>query len=128
MKKTVLIPVSAFLLAVVVLASCAKENEQTLSGGLNLVCDSTNSKYTANILPILQANCYSCHGNGSTGGSGGISLDGYANLKPWAANGFLVGNVTHAPGFVGMPFGLPKLSDCDINKILSWVNHGALNN
>jgi mono/diheme cytochrome c family protein len=85
-------------------------------------------QYATNVLPILQAYCYSCHGNGSTAGSGGISLDGYANLQKWAANGILVGNITHASGFVAMPFGQPKLSDCDINKIIDWVNRGIQNN
>jgi hypothetical protein len=36
--------------------------------------------------------------------------------------------VTHAPGFVGMPYGLPKLPDCEVNTIVAWVHQGALNN
>jgi hypothetical protein len=27
-----------------------------------------------------------------------------------------------------MPYGSPKLDDCDINKIISWVNNGAQDN
>jgi hypothetical protein len=116
------------LLLIAALAACSKENEQALMQQTQVVCDTVNTRYLEDVVPILQANCYSCHGNGSTGGSGGILLDGYANLKPWATNGFLVGNVTHAPGFVAMPFGLPKLPDCEVNKIVDWVNRGAINN
>ena len=114
--------------------ACSKQNVETLSGSQNSTtssCDTTNSKYSADVLPILQSNCYTCHGNGNTGGSGGINLDGYANLVVWINKGgkdYLIGNITHAPGFVAMPYGLPKLDDCSINKIISWVNNGAQNN
>jgi hypothetical protein len=46
----------------------------------------------------------------------------------YADNGDLIGNITHAPGHVPMPYGLPKLPDCEINKFIDWVNNGALNN
>jgi hypothetical protein len=108
--------------------SCSKSSEDKLQNNGGGSCDTTDMKYTANVLPILQANCYSCHGNGNTAGSGGISLDGYANLKQYADNGFLAGNITHSPGYVGMPYGLPKLPDCEINTILDWINRGAQNN
>jgi mono/diheme cytochrome c family protein len=121
---------AAFVLLLTI--SCTKENVQDLSGGASAaVCDSTNSKYGVDVLPILQANCYNCHGNGNTAGSGGINLDGYPNLVKWVNNNgrdYLIGNITHAPGYVAMPYGLPKLDDCDINKIISWVNNGAQDN
>jgi hypothetical protein len=106
--------------------SCKKGSQDVLSGGTT--CDTAGMTYSANVVPILQENCYSCHGNGNTAGSGGILLQGYSNLKTYAANGQLVGNVTHAPGYVPMPYGLPKLPDCEVNTIVDWVNNGALNN
>ena len=112
--------------------SCSKQNEQNLSPVLPadppISCDTVNMKYASNVLSIVQANCYSCHGNGSTGGSEGINLDGYAALKPWADKGYLVGTITHAAGYVPMPFGRPALDSCSINKIISWVKNGAQNN
>jgi hypothetical protein len=128
---------SMLIIAVIVIFcafACSKDNVQTLSGSQNSTtptCDTVNSKYAADVVPILQANCYTCHGNGNTGGSGGINLDGYSNLVLWVNNNgkdYLIGNITHAPGFVAMPYGLPKLDDCSINKIISWVNNGAQNN
>lgn len=91
-------------------------------------CDTANMKYMANVVPILQANCYSCHGTGSNSGSNGIVLEGYENLQPRAASGTLLGVITHANGFPAMPQGGAKLSECNINKIRSWISHGALNN
>lgn len=121
---------SAFMLFTTL--GCSKQNEANLSPVVPVnpqpTCDTINMKYTANLLPILQANCYSCHGSGSTGGSGGISLDGYAALKNYADKGYLVGTITHATGYVGMPYGKAKLDTCTINKIISWVNNGAQNN
>lgn len=89
-------------------------------------CDTVNMKYVANVQPILQANCYSCHGNGQA--NGGVTLDNYAGVKAVADNGKLIGVITHAPGFPPMPKGGAKLSDCNINKIRSWINRGAQNN
>lgn len=118
---------AGLLLAILALTySCTKGSQDVLSGGAT--CDTVGMQYTANVVPILQENCYSCHGTGNTAGSGGILLEGFANIKPYATNGQLVGNVTHAPGYVPMPYGLPKLPDCEVNTIVDWVNNGAQNN
>ncbi|HEX9510540.1 MAG TPA: hypothetical protein VF939_08655 [Puia sp.] len=129
MKKIILAGSICFATIMLGVAGCSKQSEDVLSaksgaGG----CDTTSVKYTADIVPILQSNCYECHGNGTSSGSGGILLQGYSHLAPWAGNGTLAGCVTHAPGYVPMPYLLPRLSDCDINKIVAWVHQGALNN
>lgn len=118
-------------ITVVSIIGCSKTNEQTESrnnstGGNTGTCDTVNMKYAANVQPIIQANCYSCHGNGQA--EGGISLDTYTKLKQRVDNGTLINVITHASGFQPMPKGLPKLSDCNINKIRSWVARGAPNN
>jgi hypothetical protein len=97
-------------------------------GGGGTTCDTTLVKYSVDIVTILQANCYSCHGSGSTSGSGGIDLSTYTKLQVYANNGYLVGNVTHAPGYIGMPYQQPKMSDCNVNKIVAWVHQGEQNN
>ena len=118
---------TGLLLAILALTySCKKGSQDVLSGGAT--CDTVAMSYSTNVVPILQENCYTCHGNGNTAGSGGILLEGYSNLKVYATNGQLVGNVTHAPGYVPMPYGLPKLPNCEVNTIVDWVNNGALNN
>lgn len=112
----------------ILVISCTKSSEDKLINNNGQTCDTVNMKYAANVVPVLELNCYGCHGKGNTDGSGGISLDSYVELKKYAANGYLAGNITHAEGFVGMPYGLPKMDNCDINIILDWVNHGAQNN
>ena len=133
MRKNVLFYSTFLLILIGIFTACSKTSEDKLAATTPVntpvtTCDTVGMKYSSNIVPILQANCYSCHGNGSTGGSGGISLDGYANLKKWADNGYLVGNITHASGYVAMPLGGGKLSDCDINKIIAWIHQGEPNN
>lgn len=112
------------LIALLLVFSCSKKNEEELGAGAT--CDSNNMTYAANIKPILQNACFSCHGNGLS--QNGINFDTYSGVKAVADNGKLVGAITHASGFSPMPQSAPKLSDCNINKIKDWVNQGAPNN
>jgi mono/diheme cytochrome c family protein len=85
-------------------------------------------KYMVDVVPILQQNCYRCHGASTNSGSSGIVLEGHGNLKPYAESGTLIGVITHAEGFAPMPGDGGKLSDCNINKIRSWIANGMQNN
>lgn len=105
---------------------CSKKSEDKLAPPVP--CDTANVSYQNQVVPILQENCYPCHGNGNTGGSGGINLNSYVNLKYYANNGFLVGNVRRDPGYPGMPYGKPPLPPCEVNTIVAWVHQGAINN
>ena len=58
---------SLFVLVIAV----SKSIEDKLNGNTGSTCDTVNMKYTTDVVPILQANCYSCHGEGNTAGSGG---------------------------------------------------------
>jgi hypothetical protein len=123
---------SALAFICIIVASCSKDNEEDITedpgsgnpGGS--ACDTVNIKYTTGVVPILQANCYSCHGNGAS--EGGVTLDNYTAVRNRANSGSLLGVISHAAGFPQMPKGGAKLSDCNINKIRSWINNGAQNN
>ncbi|MEO8583592.1 MAG: cytochrome c [Flavitalea sp.] len=129
MKKKFLVIASCILLVF----ACSKKSEDTAiipppdNPGGGTTCDTANVKYTQ-VVTILSANCYTCHGTSTNAGSNGIVLEGYDNLKVKADNGALVGVITHANGFPPMPQGGAKLSDCNINKIKSWINNGKQNN
>jgi hypothetical protein len=129
-KNSFFITISLSLIVLIV--SCKKSSEDILASGA--ICDTTNISYSAGIVPILQQNCYSCHGTGNTGGSGGILLEGYANISVYANNGELTGDVSApagssgGPGNTGMPYGGPMLPSCELNKILAWVHQGVKNN
>jgi len=104
------------------ISSCTSEH-------LTPVCDTLKMSYSQNVVPILKYNCYTCHSVGNSVGSVGILLDNYDSLKKYAnQGGYLVGNITHEPGFVAMPYMKPKLDACSINQIVAWVNQGAPDN
>lgn len=125
MEKKILIVSMVLLVAVVIgLPSCKYNNLEDL----NPVCDTAGVTYGGTIIPILRDNCYRCHGSGSSSGSGGIVLQDYNVLKGYAANGQLYGNIAHLPGYIPMPYGGGKLSDCEIAKIKSWIDKGYPNN
>ena len=111
---------------IVLIISCSKSSEDQLTTPAPTACDTVNMTYSTDVLPILQANCYSCHGNGNA--EGGEQLDSYEAVKDAAEDGDLLGVITHAAGYPPMPDGGGKLSDCDINKIRDWINRGATNN
>ena len=129
MKKVL----STMAIVAIIVYSCSKGGDSTgpiepPRGGGGNNCDTANSKYMTDVVPILTNNCYRCHGSASNSGSFGIVLEGYSNLKPYAESGTLVGVITHAQGFTPMPQDGGKLSDCNINIIKSWIANGIQNN
>lgn len=123
----------AALVSICLLAACSKSSDEMEDPNPPPPnppgnCDTTNRQYAAHVVPILQANCYSCHGTNTNSGSEGIILEGYANIKPRADNGVLLSAINHESGYPAMPKDAAKLSACDINIITSWVRNGAQNN
>lgn len=109
--------------SIIVLDSCYYSNEEDVYGqGTN--CDLTTAKYSQKVKTILATNCESCHGAGLQ--SGGIRIDSYAAVKALADNGVLLKVIKHESGVVPMPYGLAKMSDCNISVIEEWVSNGAL--
>ena len=106
-------------------SSCYYDNKEELYPAVTS-CDSSAVTYTGKVLPIIVANCYACHGNGST--LGNVNLDGHANLKVVSDNGKLAGVIEHQGGFSPMPQGGNKLDPCDIQVIEKWISDGAPNN
>jgi hypothetical protein len=96
-------------------------SKSTGSGPNSCLIDTNLVTYQNDILPIMKAYCYNCHGNGNTAFGNGINLDGYDKDTLWA--GVIYAAVTHVPDptIVGMPYGKPKLPDCEINKIAAWL-------
>ncbi len=113
------------ILSLFFLSSCFYDNEQDLFL-LDTECDTSEVTYSEDVLDILKAKCYRCHGDGNF--EGGISLDGYSLVKIFADNGFLLGTIKHESGFSAMPPNVPKIPDCDIEKIEKWIEEGALEN
>lgn len=91
----------------------------------NQACDSTQFAYAANVKPILDSYCTSCHS--STNLSGGFSLQNFNTVKTKAEAGSLLGSIKHQNPYSNMPPG-SMIPDCDIAIIRNWIEAGAQNN
>ena len=89
-------------------------------------CQTDSVTYAAIVLPILQSRCYQCHD--AANNLGDITLEGYSNVKFYVDNGLLMGAINHESGFSPMPKDRPRLPDCEIDQIESWIADGAQDN
>jgi mono/diheme cytochrome c family protein len=103
-----------------VLTSCYYDKKELVYPTNN--CDTLTTTYTKDIAPLMATNCTSCHSANNP--SGGIMLDTYAETKNANFNNKLLNSVLQNGLASNMPQGAPKLSDCSLNKIQSWINKG----
>ena len=110
---------------------CYYDNEEELYPDLLPpdVNDTIPVSYKDDVVPILKTNCYACHDalNYQVNGSG-ILLEGYNNVKVFAANGKLYGVISWSPGFRRMPLRGNKIPETDIAIIRKWVDNGYPDN
>ena len=106
------------------LSSCYYDAEESLypDYGCNLI----NIRYNADIVPIVNKYCYSCHS--VSGNQGNVIIEGYENIIKYVNDGSLMGSIKHESGWIAMPQSAPKIRDCDIMKIEEWILSGKLNN
>lgn len=96
--------------------------------------------YQANIKPILDANCVSCHVPGGTGfEKTGLLLDSYDSLMkgtqfgPVVVPGSSVSSTLYrlvsgkADPSIRMPHGKSALPESDVSSIAAWIDQGAKN-
>jgi len=91
--------------------------------------------FSADIKPILNKNCISCHGGVKK--NGGFSLlfeeealntteSGQPSIIPGDANGSeMIKRLTSNNSEIRMPYKKEKLSDADINLLTRWIDQGA---
>lgn len=89
-------------------------------------CSTADMSYQSDILPIMENNCLQCHD--AANNFGGITIEGFDQLKIYVNNNQLLGVIKHESGFSPMPKNAAKLLDCEIEKIEAWILEGALNN
>ncbi|TGE10147.1 c-type cytochrome [Hymenobacter fodinae] len=118
----------SLLLLVALLPACTYDNAADLLGKNPPApaCDTVATTFSTSVAPLLQQRCVNCHNTNVR--SGDVSLSTYAQVQRVAADGRLMGVITHAPGYPAMPVGGAKLSDCEIARIRAWVRQGAPNN
>lgn len=122
-KRAVLLTLSA--LAVVALQTGCSEKAVT---------------YQADIKPIIEANCVSCHVAGAPGyEKSGLLMDSYESLMKGTKFGAVVvpgSSVSstlyrlvsgQADPSIRMPHGAASLPDQDVATIAAWIDQGAKN-
>ncbi|MDI9364751.1 MAG: hypothetical protein QM541_07360 [Flavobacterium sp.] len=128
MKKSSIVVLAITAACIWVGCTYKKEvTETTTPTPPTVTCDTTNVRYSVEVVAILSANCYKCHAAPASAG-GGIVLNNYNNLKTWATSGTLYNDINQSPGSNPMPKGGAKLASCDIAKIRTWIRNGAPNN
>lgn len=103
---------------------CTFRNEEDLFA--DELCVTTDVTYSTFVRPLIDNQCVSCHN--STLPSGNVNLENYEELSVYVNNGQFFGAVSHDPGFSPMPQDGPRLADCSIKKIESWIDKGFPNN
>jgi cytochrome c len=135
-------PMSNFKIATLSLAAASLATVATLwqphSVAAQAAPDPTSAEfYTQRVQPILQANCYRCHGG--VNHRGGLSMatragllkgghDGAVILPGDAAQSLLVRLIRHE-GPANDPMPMPpksKISDADIATVTQWIQAGAV--
>lgn len=92
----------------------------------NTNCDTQNVTYSGIIKPMMAKYCTGCHSGNAP--LGNIDLSTYTNVAKYAKAGSLHGSIAYLNGYVPMPQGGSKLSQCQIDQVKSWIDAGALNN
>ncbi|MFY7849287.1 MAG: hypothetical protein ACOVSS_09495, partial [Bacteroidia bacterium] len=73
--------------------------------------------------PMIDNACGSCHSSPQR-----LDLSTWQAVKSAAESGRLMGALEHKPGYLPMPQGTPKWSDCDLGKVRTWIRDGMPNN
>lgn len=118
-----LIAIMAF--AGFVLSGCYYDNAEEVYYYYQFTCDTTAISYAADVEPIINTQCLSCHSGAAPDGN--VSLENYAEVQAAAQNGSLHGTITATNGYSIMPTSGP-MPECNINKISAWINAGMPNN
>ncbi len=115
MKKNILY----FLALSIFVTSCTFENATPLPVGCNATI-----YYGTDILPIMNANCVSCHSAGGTGsGPGDYTL--YSDIK---AADMKIKNRIFDKNSPMPPAGSTPLTSDQLSKLNCWIGQGAPNN
>lgn len=95
-----------------------------------VLCDTNIYTFSGAILPVIQYNCFACHGNSNP--ISGISLTTYNVILFYEKNGELMCDInqttTNCPNMHPMPKAGSKLSNCIITQFNKWIENGAQNN
>lgn len=117
------------IFALFLFSSCYYDNEEKLTEGIPCFTDTIS--YRNNVVPVLEANCYSCHSLAEAQVSGdGIVLEGYASLISYLQDNTqtFIGSVDHNGDGSPMPDDASKMDRCSRQTLTGWIEQGKKDN
>jgi uncharacterized membrane protein len=129
-------PLTILVILVLLMAACGGTTAPTATPAANPPAATTPAaggaatvSFSKDVLPIFQKHCTRCHGGSNP--QSGVSLENYQNVMN--SGKVTAGNADQSQVYIltnsgVMPFGGPKLSASDEQKIKDWINEGAPNN
>lgn len=88
-------------------------------------CTGLTPGYTAEIKPILDANCATSGCHSGSNPAKGIGLADYTDASAASANKNFLGAIQQLSGYIKMPKEADKLSDNEIKLIYCWIENGS---
>lgn len=116
--------ISIYLMGILIVTGCYYDIEEDIYPSIE--CMTSEMSYSADILPIIKTDCYTCHSTAANFGN--VILEGHEQLVNYVNDGSLLGVIKHQAGFSPMPKGGAQLLECEIEKVEAWIQDGALNN
>ncbi|MFN3939743.1 MAG: hypothetical protein ACK4IY_04095, partial [Chitinophagales bacterium] len=99
--------------------SCYYDNAEDLLGSQG--CDTAAVSFSADVVPILQSNCYVCHSQASGASSGGgIILEGYDFIFDSTTPEKVTASIDWLSSASAMPKGGSQLPACERAIIRNW--------
>ncbi len=117
MKKAYSKPIGLFFIATILLFSCKEEETCNLPEEVT---------YTNQVAALVETECFLCHAPDvyKKKASRNKIFD-YASLKKMGESGQLIGSITHARGYIAMPYRKKeKIDSCAIEVFKKWVASG----
>lgn len=109
--------ITVLIIACVIGYSCETQTYEEISGEV------ANPTYTANIKPIIENNCLSCH---SVAGAEFPTMETYAQVRNAAENGNMICRIDNQSCGSVMPQS-GRMPQTRINTIKKWATNGYQN-
>ncbi len=106
------------ILSLIISHSCKEKETECLTP--------EDVNYTNTIAPLVEAKCFMCHAPDTYKTKASrVKIYDYASLKKVGESGQLIGSITHAKGYIAMPFRKSeKIDSCSIVLFQKWVSSG----
>ncbi|MFX0557489.1 hypothetical protein ACOCEA_11870 [Maribacter sp. CXY002] len=116
-----------FPLLAIFICSCTNDSENDLlaPNSQEQTDEKKSITYVANIKPIIDSNCISCHSNPPVNGAP-FSLSSYAQVKNFTENGSLVLAISKQTGETSAMPPAGRLPKASIDLISQWIEDGLL--